>query len=29
VLVRAADRESARARVSKALAGDPDINVKG
>jgi hypothetical protein len=29
VLVRAADRESARARVSKALAGDPDLSVKG
>jgi hypothetical protein len=29
VLVRAADRESARVRVTKALAGDPDISVKG
>jgi hypothetical protein len=28
VLVRAADRESARARVSRALAGDPDLSVK-
>ena len=29
VLVRASDRESARARVTQALAGDPDISVKG
>jgi hypothetical protein len=29
VLVRAADRESARARVTSALAGDPDLSVKG
>ena len=29
VLVRAADRDAARARVAGALAGDPDISVKG
>ncbi len=29
VLVRAADRESARARVTKAIAAEPDLSVKG